>query len=175
MFTEIKRDLVLNFKSYRFIQMKQIFARIPKQADTPHWVTPPCHFVLALKLVSTERPQIWQIIEYTQNLHRFTMYWWISWKLWESLGEARERRKNVMAVQDGTRGGDKVEVPLKANTRENEPQDNPERRKGGNQKENPPWYTRPSCGAPIENPIRLNSEIQLYMRNILNTDVMSCS
>ena len=38
--------------------MKQIFVRIPKWQDTAHWVTPFCHFVLSLKLISSDGSQI---------------------------------------------------------------------------------------------------------------------
>ena len=49
-----------------------------KWQNTASWVTPICHFVLALKIVIRQSVANfawwqWRIIEHTQNSHRFTM------------------------------------------------------------------------------------------------------
>ena len=67
-----------------------------KWPDSAPWVTPFC-FVLAPKLLCSDRSQILhyasRFIEHTQKYHRFTMLWWIYWKLQGILGKVL---KNVI-------------------------------------------------------------------------------
>ena len=78
MFTEIKRNMVLNFKQTWFIRMKQIFVGIPSNQILPLQLNLFAILFIALKLSPGDRWQIFhdisnELSKYTQIFYRFTI------------------------------------------------------------------------------------------------------